>query len=222
MIRKVQSSKFKVRSSKGFTLVEMLVVIAVLGVIGSLILAIFTSTLRGSNKSQIISIIKQNGQSVLETMDKTIRNSEGVVCVSSANDVIAVVQDNIYTRYKFVTSSSSAKSDCVTENGCILQDNPVRPSSGSEADIDLFLDSLCVNPLDSPKILTDTNKKTGVSVRKTKDASGSELPYISRSERSGFKDVVTIRFSLEEGKEAPPEVAGQIDPIPFQTSIELR
>ena len=81
---------------KGFTLVEILVVIAILSVLGVLILTIFTRTLRGSNKSQIIGKIKQNGQSVLEQMDKTVRNSDKVVCVISSN--LVVVKNGIYTR----------------------------------------------------------------------------------------------------------------------------
>ena len=58
----------------GFTIIEILVVIAVISIVGVIIAEIFFNTLRGSNKSSLITKIKQNGQTSLEVMDKAIRN----------------------------------------------------------------------------------------------------------------------------------------------------
>ena len=46
---------------KGFTLIEMIVVVAVLIIMGAILSQIFSNTLRGSNKAQVLSSIKQNG-----------------------------------------------------------------------------------------------------------------------------------------------------------------
>lgn len=191
---------------KGFTLVELLVVMAVLSLVGALVVITFTNSLKGSNKSQILSAIKQNGQSVLETMDKTIRNADNVVCY--INDPIlpstlVVVKNGVYTRYKFVTPTSSA-------NGYIFQDSPVQPA---EKDIKLFINGVCQDPPINPQILTDTNPKTGVSL-----ASVTFQP----SAQPGSKLFVSVTLVLTQGKEAPSAVAGQIDPVTFKTTIELR
>ena len=106
-------------TQKGFTMVEILVTMAILSIFGLLILLIFTSSLRGSNKSQILTIIKENGQSVLETIDKTIRSSDNLVCISDNDTTLIVVKNGIYTRYRFVLET-------VSTNGFIEQDNPAK------------------------------------------------------------------------------------------------
>ena len=202
--------KFK---GTGFTLVEVLVVVAVLSLVGVLVVAIFTNTLRGSNKSQITLAIKQNGQAVLENMDKTIRNSNEVICLgNNSNNTIQtiVVMDKkgAYIRYTLLTDPSK------NTNGAIYQDNPVK--SDDQA-FESFKEEVCriinVNSLFSPAVLTDTRLQSGVRV-----VGGS----FKKDPTTEFKEVITIEFTLEPGVKAPPFLTGQIDPSTFQTSVELR
>ena len=202
---------------KGFTLVEMLVVISVLSVIGVLILIIFQRTLRGANKSQILSSIKQNGQAVLEMMDKTIRNAENVVCPAipsgstlASSTGLVIERAGQYTRYRFVAATTSV-------NGQIKQDGPTKQKVGDRDETDTeFINRICniADPLSSQAlILTDTNLQTGVSLE-----NGSFI----RNRQFGFRDVVSIQFDLRPGQGAPQAVAGQIDPVTFQTTVQLR
>lgn len=198
---------------KGFTLVELLVVIAILSIIGILVVTIFTRSLRGINKSQIISVLKQNGQSVLENMDKTIRSSDDVVCptIISNNSTVSSTQlvvrsSGIYTRYSFVSS-------------LIQQDHPEKQidavSDDEETDTQ-FRDRVCGTEEQvyvSPVILTDTKSASGVRV---------EEGIFKRDVASGFKDQVTIKFVLMPGIDAPAIVANEIDPVTFETTIQLR
>ncbi len=202
---------------KGFTLVEMLVVISILSIFGALILTIFTRSLRGSNKSQIIGVIKQNGQAVLENMDKTIRNADDVVCISSLSpsDTIVVVKGGIYTRYKFTNIGS------VIINGSIQQDFPIQPSSGDNSQLDRFLANVCIDPIGTEaQTLTDTDTKTGISVICVNYNCNNR--FFSRDSSPGSNDQVTIRFAIEPGVEVSPAIAGQIDPVTFQTTVQLR
>ncbi len=196
---------------KGFTLVEMLVVIAVLSVLSLLILTIFTRTLRGGNKSQIIEAIKQNGQSVLEVMDKTIRNSDRVVCPLTTGTTIVSVKNGVYTKHRFVAPSG-------TISGYIQQETfnlPTSPPAGSNPSLYLrdFENTLCTDPMQNPQIITDTNPQSGVSVFNG---------LFTRTKSAGFKDQVTIKFDVRQGEQAPALVAGQIDPSTFQTTILIR
>lgn len=205
--------------NSGFTLVEMLVVIAVMSIFGILILTIFTRTLKGTNKSQIIGVIKQNGQSVLEQMDKTVRNGDNVVCIDTVNiltpnDTLVIIQGGKYTRYRFFAPTPSA-------NGYIQQDFPQQPPPpASKSDIKFFLLTVCKDPMGTdtdlavpPQTLTDTNPQTGVSV---------ENGSFTRDRSAGFRDQVTIKFDIRPGVDAPAALRGQIDPISFQTTIQLR
>lgn len=204
----------------GFTLIEMLVALSVLSVAGVLILNIFTRTLRGSNKSQIIGVMKQNGQSVLDNMDRVIKDAGSIVCptitspaTSATSETLMLVNKGIYTRYRFIPLSDSA-------NGSIKQDNPVKQFvEGSdppreETDKEL-IDRVCNsnNRLINEIVLTDTKADTGVSI---------ENGSFKRERFSGFKDQVTIQFIIKPGKDALKAVTGQIDDVSFQTTIQLR
>lgn len=218
----------------GFTLAEILVAMAIIAVVGTMLVVIFANTLRGSNKSQILSNIKQNGQAVLENMDKTIRGADNV-CVSNggSGSTLVVIKDGTYTRYRFVPQDNvnGAIGNCgsLTDpvNGCIQQDNTIQPTPpATRSDIQVFIDGLCQTDTDllTPPVitLTDTNSQSGVSVIPVKDALGRDLPIFVRNILPGFKDNVTIRFALKPGVQAPSIVSSQIDPVAFDTTVGLR
>lgn len=195
----------------GFTLVEMLVVMSVLSIVSVFILNIFTRTLRGSNKSQIISTIKQNGQSVLDAMDKTVRNADNIVCVSTPPVNLIVIKNGIYTRYRFIPPS-------VTVNGFIQQDNPskqIDSQTNKEETDSALVNRICASadPMLQPVALTDTKTQTGVSV-----ANG----LFVRDRSGGFRDQLTIKFDIGPPVGSPQAISGQIDSVSFQTTIQLR
>ncbi len=196
------------KEEKGFTLVEVLVSIAILSVIGVLIITIFSRALRGDNKAQITLAIKQNGQAILENLDKTIRSADQVVCVSSSNyKTIVLLKDGIYSRYRFVDQTSSA-------NGLIRQDNPTR-IAGTEDDVNIFINRICnaADPMPQAVILTDTNQVTGVSIQ-----NGAFI----RNKKAGYKDMITVKFDITQGTGVVGGASSGIDPVRFATTIELR
>lgn len=185
---------------QGFTLVELLVTVTILGIIGLLFFSTFSSSLRGGNKAQIVLAIKQNGQSLLENLDKTIRGSDNVICVNVST--VVIIKDGIYTRYRFIDSTSSS-------NGQIQQDNPDPVGLTAE-----LLDRMCTDSMSqTPLILTDTNTTTGVSVQ-----NGS----FEREKLSGFKDVIIIQFDVGKGVGVVGGTSTIIDPVHFKTTIQLR
>lgn len=210
----------RISNSRAFTLVEMLVVIGVLSIAGVLILTIFSRSLQGGNKSKLIGIIKQNGQSVLEQVDKTVRNSDNVVCASS--DSLITVKNGVYTRYRFLAPNLSNPPivNCRSSNGCLLQDNPTKGidvQTGKEETDPVFVNRVCSSSDTMSQTqtitLTDTNPQTGVS---------TENFSFTRDKLAGSRDQVTIKFDLKPGVSAPQALRGQIDAITFQTTIGLR
>ncbi len=199
----------------GFTLAELLIVIAVLSTAGLLVLSVFTSSLRGSNKAQILSSIKKNGQSALDSMDKTIRNADNLVCPTLLFPVftLVIVKDGIYTRYRFIAQTSLV-------NGQIQQDIPVKQNvkdsnpPREETDSELA-DRVCpdLSFMLPPNVLTDTDPKSGVSV---------EEGSFTTNSSPGFKNQVKIQFKLKPGVGAPEGIRGQIDPVSFETTVSLR
>lgn len=204
------------RTEQGFTITELLVVMVITAIIGTIMVAIFTNTLRGSNKSQILANIKQNGQAVLENMDKTIREADNVVCTGSIGDydTLVVVNDGNYTRYRIIASG--------TDNGSVQQAFLIQPPPpASKSDITEFLQGICTDEMIIDAIsvqdLIDNNTQTGVSIGRV---SGSE--FFTWDHVPGSKDSVTIKFQLGPPVGVPDIIRGQIDPVVFQTTVQLR
>ncbi len=94
-IRKKAEKNTKSQSkSNGFTLIEILVVVGLLAVIATIGSNMFFTTLRSSSKSKNLTIVKQNGDYALATIEKLIRdsekvitNSDGSVCTTGMNKI---------------------------------------------------------------------------------------------------------------------------------------
>lgn len=65
---------------RGFTLIELLVSMMILMLLGSIILVIFFSALRGTGKSQSLISLRQNGNFALSQMTKNLRQAKNVSC----------------------------------------------------------------------------------------------------------------------------------------------
>ncbi len=64
--------------NKGFSLIELLTVIGVLAVIGSIVVSVITITLRGTKKTDLLEAARQNGDTALSQMVKDIRYAQSL------------------------------------------------------------------------------------------------------------------------------------------------
>lgn len=185
----------KIRNRNAFTLVEILIVLSILSVLSVMFVQIFFRTLRGGNKAQIIGIVKQNGQSALETVDKAIRSADRIVCPSTnqISDSLVLQKDADFTRFRFNAPKSSPLA-----NGFISQDNVADCTS-----------NLGLNYTS----LTNTHITNGASV-----LSGS----FTLNSKQGFSDLVTISFNIGPAVSTPKTLTDTIDPIKISTTVSLR
>jgi prepilin-type N-terminal cleavage/methylation domain-containing protein len=203
----------------GFTLIEMLVVMAVLSIISGFILTIFTRTLQGGNKAQIVQTMKQNGQTILETIDKNVRSADSISCVSTPAISLVVAKAGVYTRYRFIAPTASA-------NGYIQQDSPVKQidlSTSKEETDQAFINRVCTNtdPMSQAVIITNTQSISGISVNCVSNDCNAN-PIFKRDRLAGYKDQILIKFQTEAGVGVPQNLKNQIDKTTFQTTINLR
>jgi prepilin-type N-terminal cleavage/methylation domain-containing protein len=76
--------------ARGFTLIELLISMLVVVLIGSIITSILFSVLRGTNKTNKLIIIRQNGNYAISQLSKTIRNAKAIVTPCDTNPVSTI------------------------------------------------------------------------------------------------------------------------------------
>lgn len=198
-------------SDNGFTLVEALISISILGVVGLIAMNILTRTFQGGTKSTLIGDVKQNGEIALNIIDKTIRASDAVICSSTTatdSTLALYTKANEYIRFKIAFQPGNKSS-----NGYIQEDMPVVTNSA------LATQDLCdfTKFAENQKYyLTDVNTISGVSV-----TTGS----FTVNKNPGFKDFVNISFDI-----APPvatgltfdQILGGGNIVQFKTTVEIR
>ncbi len=62
----------------GFTLIEVLIAISIIGIFGAVSGVIFSSVIRSYNKTQVTAELEQNGNYVLSILEQQIRNAKDV------------------------------------------------------------------------------------------------------------------------------------------------
>lgn len=203
--KKILHSEFSVLNSKaGFTLVEVLITLFILGVVGVILADLLARSFKSNNDIQLTSKLKQSGQIALNNMDQTIRNSDSLVCVGNysnppvVNKVIVVKKDSLFTRFIMVVPTTLA-------NGFITKDSPtvVDPSDAN------LLNQICNPPAPVGFLLTNNDPQSGVSL--------TEGSFILQG-----SNAVTIQFKLGPAVNYGFTNNGASSIVDFQTTVQLR
>lgn len=110
--RKAQNAKCKTQNVSrwaGFTLMEMLVVVSVLGLIVVAISGIFLASVQSSSKAEVTKEVRYNGEYALSVMQGMILNSSKVTCQNDHQ--INVVDNAGYTTYLVCVESGQISSN---------------------------------------------------------------------------------------------------------------
>lgn len=75
---------------KGFTLIEILVVVGILGLIAVIGTNMFFSILKGETKTRVLAEVKQNGNYALSVMGRMIRNAKEITSCTSNMQTITI------------------------------------------------------------------------------------------------------------------------------------
>ncbi len=184
----------------GFTLVEFLVVLGILSITVVSTLLFLTSILKGTNQANVTSEVKQNGQFVLDSLDRQVRNSvdsQGRTLISGNTykelKLLRETEDPLYLKcnYSVAGTSNGYISSLVSEND---------PPTGSYTSI------------------TNTDTTVGVNIVNCQftvlsakvSASGTAVPA-----------VVTVEFTAQQAVLASTR-QDFVASAPFRTTISLR
>lgn len=189
----------KLSTPNGFTLIELLVVIGIMVFVGGTIGSILFSSLRGTNKTNTITVVRQNGNYAITQMAKMIRNAREFNGVSTdgstfTTDCSKIVPPTPSPAYVNITSFDGGQ----TTFSCCS--TTITSSSAS-------LSSVC-----APGNYTELIDINAVTL--------NSCSFSCTQNSSSDYPVIGINFSLSaKGNNLPPEKSAT---IPFQTSIILR
>ncbi len=126
-----------VNKSRGFTLVEILVVVGILGIIAVVASNVFFTTLRSSGKTKVLTKVKQNGDYALSVMERLIKDSQEVI-TNTDNKICE--QGMNYLKFKR-TDGGMVEFACLEEgtaNGRIASNSARLTSSEVKVDTCVF------------------------------------------------------------------------------------
>lgn len=118
------------KNSKGYTLVELLIVMIVMVTVGMIVAVILVSSLRGTNKAKTIESIRKNGNYTILQMSKMIEFAQSFQGVSA--DGVSAYTTTCSTptaQYKYLKITSF--DNLQTTFACNLSANPPIISSNS-------------------------------------------------------------------------------------------
>ena len=113
------------RRRSGFTLIEIIVVVGILGIVTVMGTNLFFSILRGSTKTKILQLVKQNGDYAISVMGRMIRNARSVN--GGGSSITIVNPDGMPTTFSCgdIDIPLDGKSE-IASNGARLISNEVK------------------------------------------------------------------------------------------------
>ncbi len=190
--------EFRIQSSeldRGFTLVELLASIIVFVAVGSIVAGIVTSSLRGTNKTNVIENIRQSGNYTLAQVSKNIKyaqtfnglSADGVTYIMSCPFSASPTPAPVTTAYNFIKVTPLNRSPIVY--------------------------NCAVSPL--------TFTANGASLIDTNTISLTECTIVCVQTKATDVPIVKVGFKL--GPKNPSGlVESSSPPILFETSVTIR
>ncbi|OGD87218.1 hypothetical protein A2870_03665 [Candidatus Curtissbacteria bacterium RIFCSPHIGHO2_01_FULL_41_11] len=183
---------------KGYTLIEFLVVLGLLAIAVGAALLFLTSILKGTNQANISAEVKQNGQAILDSLERQIRGAKSAtnlasLPVGSSGGVVLLGGDN--SNFYLACFSPTASLNGAIKTATQVLGGPVPTASDY-------------------KTISNTDTVSGTNI-----TSCSITASAPTSSLSG--DIVVVSFTADRAVKAPTRADFNAS-ANFMTTISLR
>lgn len=183
------------RSNTGFTLIEFLVVAGILSLVVGSTTLFLTSVLKGANQTNITAEIKQNGQEVLDSLERQIRGARDAAGLGVSQDHLMIIRDGANPLHIKCFSKSSEQN--------------TRIATAVSKDLE---------PADTNfTSISNDDPRTGVSIE---DCVLQVVPA-DFSQGRPAPAIVSIEFTAKQAQNAPTKAEFEAQ-AQFKTTISLR
>ncbi|MDO8570484.1 MAG: type II secretion system protein [Candidatus Daviesbacteria bacterium] len=216
------------KNTKGFTLIEILVVIVLLGILGVILTNILSQVLRGQNKINTVNLVKQNGQVILDQLSHEIRSAEKVICIGQAT-----------TYLRSSISSYPSGTIVIFRNGNFIRFRLIPPWPVANPTTNGFIQKEIFTIDDIPDATTDemlctesmeytrgqqsffTNNINSISLNY--DGSNPIFSFDTLTPQPGLPNLVLIRFrGFQDVKSKTAESTVSDEGVLFSTAVSVR
>lgn len=178
---------------RGFTLIEILVVIGILSIVGTVIGGILIASFRSYNKSDVLRNIEQQGNYVLDLVTRRLKNAR-IVELTGCNQIDITTFSGTRESFTIVAATSTVNGHVLYNNSDHGGGSPITNSSWDENGVNvLFSPGVCTGSLSSHFAVD-----TGVTPNR-----------------------VTIQLVIEQSASLPEKVDYEAS-LTFKTTLSLR
>lgn len=146
-LTKEKNKAYPVWSSQaGFTLIEMLVVVAIVGVVATISTQIVLSLIRSNNKTNVQNEVKQNGSYTIDLIERDVRAATAAISTDSTN-LTLTSQDGSTVAYTCGVKSSG-------NNGFIRRNSNPLLNTDLNSGVAVGSCSFVIAPSTNPQLIT--------------------------------------------------------------------
>lgn len=122
------------KNIKGFSLIEMLIVVGIFSFLAIIVTQSLSASLRNSRKSENLGKVRENLEYTMNYIERTLRTAKSLspLCSGDTNDLTFITQTGATQRFRYISATRTINYDAIgTGNGTPITNSQIRIENDS-------------------------------------------------------------------------------------------